>query len=45
VKGGWEGILIWQKGVFLPFAITFVIKVEKIVMDDVTLIVDYENIQ
>jgi hypothetical protein len=45
LKGGWEGILIWQKGVFLPLAITFAIKVEKIAMDDVTPIVDYENIQ
>ncbi len=34
-----------QKGVFLPLAIIFAIKVEKMAMDDVTPIVDYENIK
>jgi hypothetical protein len=34
-----------QKGVFLPLTIIFAIKVEKMAMDDVTLIVDYENIK
>jgi hypothetical protein len=32
-NGGWEGIVMWDKGVCLPHVITFTITVEKMAME------------
>jgi len=43
-NGGWEGIVMWDKGVCLPHAITFTITIEKMAMEGApSVVVDYED--
>jgi hypothetical protein len=44
-NGGWEGIIMWDKGVCLPCAITFTITIEKMAMEGaLVVVVDYEDV-
>jgi hypothetical protein len=44
-NGGWEGIVIWDKGVCLPHAVTFTITIEKMAMEGALVVtVDYEYV-
>jgi hypothetical protein len=38
-NGGWEGIVMWNKGVCLPHVITFTIIVEKMAMECAPVVV------
>jgi hypothetical protein len=44
-NGGWEGLVMWDKGVCLLHTTTFTITIEKMAMEGApTIIVDYEYV-
>jgi hypothetical protein len=44
-NGGWEGIVMWDKGVCLSHAITFTITIEKMAMEGIPIVVvDYKDV-
>ncbi len=43
--GGWEGIVMWDKGICLPHTITFAITVEKMGMEGApSVVMDYKDV-